>query len=202
MAGAFLRSCEEGAHRVATSRCARRRGLPAIDFACPSPAVQHELRADPERDHARSAARSSPGSRGRCRALDRAPPARASCPGRSGSCRRRRAPRRSSPAGRRRTVLKVPNRIRSSPTKLPEPGIASVASDMIKNSAASTGALNAMPPELGERLAPRAASAGQRVARRARRHGVQGAGARRAVLDRVARHARDAGLRAISSGRS
>ena len=43
--------------------------------------------------------------------------------------------------------------------KLPEPGIASVASEMIKNSAASTGALNAMPPSSASDSLPRARSA-------------------------------------------
>ena len=41
---------------------------------------------------------------------------------------------------------KTPNRIRNSPTKFAEPGIASVASVTIMNSVASTGARNAMPP--------------------------------------------------------
>ena len=43
-------------------------------------------------------------------------------------------------------VLNAPNRIRNSPTKFAEPGIASVASATIRNSAASTGPRNASPP--------------------------------------------------------
>jgi hypothetical protein len=41
---------------------------------------------------------------------------------------------------------KAPNRIRISPTKFAEPGIARVAKVTIRNSAASTGALKATPP--------------------------------------------------------
>ena len=40
----------------------------------------------------------------------------------------------------------TPSRIRNSPMKFDEPGIASVASATIRNSAASTGARNAIPP--------------------------------------------------------
>ncbi len=40
----------------------------------------------------------------------------------------------------------TPSRMLNSPMKLAEPGIASVASVTIKNSAASTGARNAIPP--------------------------------------------------------
>ena len=43
-------------------------------------------------------------------------------------------------------ALKTPSRIRNSPTKFDEPGIASVASETIRNSDASTGARNAIPP--------------------------------------------------------
>ena len=41
---------------------------------------------------------------------------------------------------------KTPSRIRNSPTKFDEPGIARFASATIRNSAASTGARNAIPP--------------------------------------------------------
>ncbi len=41
---------------------------------------------------------------------------------------------------------KTPSRIRNSPTKFAEPGIASVANVTIRNSDASTGARVAMPP--------------------------------------------------------
>ena len=71
----------------------------------------------------------------------------ASSAGTRGSCRRRPAPRPRWP--RRRTTSlssKAPNRIRISPTKFGEPGIASVASVTIRKSAASTGARKAMPP--------------------------------------------------------
>ena len=40
----------------------------------------------------------------------------------------------------------APSRIRNSPTKFDEPGIASVASVTIRNRVASTGARNAIPP--------------------------------------------------------
>ncbi len=40
----------------------------------------------------------------------------------------------------------VPSRIRNSPTKFGEPGIASHANATIKNSVASSGARNAIPP--------------------------------------------------------
>ncbi len=40
----------------------------------------------------------------------------------------------------------MPKRIRTSPTKLGEPGIASVAKPMIRNTAASIGVRNAIPP--------------------------------------------------------
>ncbi len=43
-------------------------------------------------------------------------------------------------------ALKTPSRIKNSPTKFDEPGIASVASDTIRKMLASTGARNAMPP--------------------------------------------------------
>ena len=43
-------------------------------------------------------------------------------------------------------ALKTPSRIRNSPTKFAEPGIASVARATIRNSAANTGARNAIPP--------------------------------------------------------
>ena len=43
-------------------------------------------------------------------------------------------------------VWNSPSRIRNSPTKFADPGIASVASATIRNSAASTGARNASPP--------------------------------------------------------
>jgi hypothetical protein len=41
---------------------------------------------------------------------------------------------------------KTPSRIRNSPTKFAEPGIASVASATMRNSRASTGARKARPP--------------------------------------------------------
>ena len=40
----------------------------------------------------------------------------------------------------------APSRIRNSPAKLAEPGIARVASAAIRNSTASIGARNAIPP--------------------------------------------------------
>ena len=43
-------------------------------------------------------------------------------------------------------VWKTPSRIRNSPTKFDEPGIASVANVMIRKNVASTGARVAMPP--------------------------------------------------------
>ena len=43
-------------------------------------------------------------------------------------------------------ALNTPSRIRNSPTKLGEPGIARVASATMTNSDASTGARNAIPP--------------------------------------------------------
>ena len=43
-------------------------------------------------------------------------------------------------------VWKSPSRIRNSPTKLAEPGIASVASATMRNSDPSTGPRNASPP--------------------------------------------------------
>ena len=43
-------------------------------------------------------------------------------------------------------ALKTPSRIRNSPTKLAEPGIASVANATIRKSVASTGARKARPP--------------------------------------------------------
>jgi hypothetical protein len=43
-------------------------------------------------------------------------------------------------------ALKSPSRIRNSPAKLAEPGIASVARATIRNSDESTGARNATPP--------------------------------------------------------
>ena len=53
-------------------------------------------------------------------------------------------------------VEKVPKRIRSSPMKLDEPGMASVASATIRNSPASTGARNAIPPIRDSDSDPRA----------------------------------------------
>jgi len=45
-------------------------------------------------------------------------------------------------------ALKTPSRIRNSPTKFEEPGIASVAKATIRKIDASTGARKAMPPIL------------------------------------------------------
>ena len=43
-------------------------------------------------------------------------------------------------------ALKTPSRIRNSPTKFDEPGMARLASATIRNRVASTGARKAMPP--------------------------------------------------------
>ena len=43
-------------------------------------------------------------------------------------------------------ALKTPSRMRNSPTKFEDPGIARLASATIRNSVASTGARKAMPP--------------------------------------------------------
>ena len=56
----------------------------------------------------------------------------------------------------------TPSRIRNSPTKLAEPGIASVASETIRKIDASTGALNAIPPMSRTSSEPPRAATGPR----------------------------------------
>ena len=60
-------------------------------------------------------------------------------------------------------ALNTPSRIRNSPTKFADPGMASVASATIRNSVVSTGARMAMPPMSRMSSEPPARSASSRM---------------------------------------